>query len=237
MSQQQKATIADTEKRVSVPMVASLLVLTVVTGVIDAVSYLGLGRIMTANMTGNVLFLAFALAGAPGLSARRGLFSLFGFLAGAIASGRIHIAMTASGNLRRWIWIAVSAEAALLFGAAVVSNGLSPGINLERTRLVTVIVVAAMAMGLRNATIRQLGVPDMTTTVLTLTLSGLAADSSLTLGGSSKIARRGASILFMFAGAVFGTFLLRFGLALPLALSGVAVLATAWPIAASQEIE
>ena len=237
MGQQQKTTIADAEKRVSAPMVVSLLVLTVVTGVIDAVSYLGLGRIMTANMTGNVLFLAFALAGAPGLSARRALFSLFGFLAGAIAGGRIHIAMTASGNRRRWIWTAVSAEAALLFAAALISTGLSPGINLERMQLVSVIVVAAMAMGLRNATIRQLGVPDMTTTVLTITLAGLAADSSLTRGGNSKIARRVASIVFMFAGAVFGTFLLRFGLTLPLALSGVAVLATAWPIAGSQEIE
>ncbi len=101
----------------------------------------------------------------------------------------------------------------------------------------TVIIVAAMAMGLRNATIRQLGVPDLTTTVLTLTLAGFAADSSLAGGRNFRIGRRVASIVFMFAGAVFGTFLLRFGLALPLALSGVAVLTAAWPMAASLEIK
>jgi len=212
-------------------MAVSLLVLTVVTGVVDAVSYLGLGRILTGNMTGNVLFLAFALAGAPGLSAERALFSLVGFLAGAIAGGRIHIAMTASGSRRRWIWIAVSVEAVLLFGAALLSTGLSAGLNLEGLRLV--IVVAATAMGLRNATIRQLGVQDLTTTVLTTTLAALAADFSLAGGRNFRIGHRVASIVFMFAGAVFGTFLLRFGLALPLALSGAAVLATAWPMAAS----
>ncbi|GAA4955443.1 hypothetical protein GCM10023238_22610 [Streptomyces heliomycini] len=43
-----------------------MLVLTVVTGLIDAVSYMALGRVFVANMTGNVVFLGFALAGAPG---------------------------------------------------------------------------------------------------------------------------------------------------------------------------
>src|SRR2546425_12582849 len=65
-----------------------LLVLTVTTGLIDAVSVLGLGRVFTANMTGNVVFLGFALARVPGFSAVRSLAALAAFLAGAVIGGR-----------------------------------------------------------------------------------------------------------------------------------------------------
>src|SRR6266566_1919803 len=61
----------------------ALLVLTGVTGLVDAVSFLGLGHIFTANMTGNVVFLGFAAAGVPGLSVARSSTSLVAFLAGA----------------------------------------------------------------------------------------------------------------------------------------------------------
>src|SRR2546428_14031880 len=68
-----------------------LLVLTVTTGLIDAVSVLGLGRVFTANMTGNVVFLGFALARVPGFSAVRSLAALAAFLAGAVVGGRLGI--------------------------------------------------------------------------------------------------------------------------------------------------
>jgi len=61
-------------------------------------------------------------------------------------------------------------------------------------------------MGLRNAVVRKLAVPDLTTPVLTLTVTGLAADSAVA-GGSS--ARRVLSILAMFGGALVGAVLLR----------------------------
>jgi uncharacterized membrane protein YoaK (UPF0700 family) len=82
-------------------------------------------------------------------------------------------------------------------------------------------------MGLRNATVRRLAVPDMTTTVLTLTLTGLAADSLLAGGSSPRIARRVASVLLMFIGAAVGALLVRFSLPLPFVLSGALVLVTA----------
>ena len=63
--------------------------LTVATGLIDAVSFLALGHVFTANMTGNVVFLAFALVGAPGLSAPRSAVSLIAFLGGAAVGGRL----------------------------------------------------------------------------------------------------------------------------------------------------
>ena len=62
------------------PLPLILVVLTVTTGLVDAVSVLGLGRVFTANMTGNIVFLGFAVAGVPGFSVTRAVVSLVGFL-------------------------------------------------------------------------------------------------------------------------------------------------------------
>src|ERR1700744_2349890 len=69
------------------PLVPMMVVLTVLTGVVDAASYLKLGHVFVANMTGNVVFLGFALAGAGGLSAVASLLALASFLLGALAGG------------------------------------------------------------------------------------------------------------------------------------------------------
>src|ERR1700722_20374231 len=69
------------------PLPALLLTLTVLTGVVDAVSILALGRVFVANMTGNVVFAAFAVVGAPGFSLSASLFALAGFLVGAYLGG------------------------------------------------------------------------------------------------------------------------------------------------------
>lgn len=65
----------------------SLLALTFSTGLIDALSFIALGRVFTANMTGNIVFLAFAVAGVQGLSATRSAASLLAFMAGRSAAG------------------------------------------------------------------------------------------------------------------------------------------------------
>ena len=57
--------------RPDLPLLYALTSLTVVSGLVDAVSYLGLGHVFTANMTGNVVLLGFATAGAPGFSVPR----------------------------------------------------------------------------------------------------------------------------------------------------------------------
>jgi uncharacterized membrane protein YoaK (UPF0700 family) len=69
------------------PLPALMLVLTVLTGVVDAVSILSLGRVFVANMTGNIVFVGFALAGASGFSLAPSLSALAGFLVGAAAGG------------------------------------------------------------------------------------------------------------------------------------------------------
>jgi uncharacterized membrane protein YoaK (UPF0700 family) len=86
--------------------------------------------------------------------------------------------------------------------------------------VLSVIALTGFAMGLRNATVRSLKVPDLTTTVLTLTITGIAADRS-----GANIVRRFAAVLSIFAGAAVGALLLfHGGLALPLALAGLIVL-------------
>jgi uncharacterized membrane protein YoaK (UPF0700 family) len=83
-----------------------------------------------------------------------------------------------------------------------------------------IILSTALAMGLRNAVVRKLEIPDLTATVLTMTITGLAAESSLAGGGGGRTGRRALSILAMFAGALAGAILLRsVGLPAPLALA------------------
>src|SRR6201986_5321889 len=69
------------------PLSEMLLALTLVTGLVDAVSILALGRVFVANMTGNVVFAGFAIVGAPGFSLGASLFALAGFLIGAFLGG------------------------------------------------------------------------------------------------------------------------------------------------------
>jgi uncharacterized membrane protein YoaK (UPF0700 family) len=199
------------------------MTLTFVTGVVDAVSFLGLGRIFTANMTGNIVLLGFAVAGAPGLSLARSFTSLVAFLFGAALGGRFSVAMAATR--RSWLLTMGVIEGGLLFAAALVSIGFDIEVSSPSNRLYAVIVLTALAMGLRNATVRRLAIPDLTTTVLTLTLTGLAADSSFGGGNNPRLGRRVVSVFLMFAGAVIGALLLRQGLVLPLLLSGLCVIA------------
>ena len=210
--------MVDGTGRVILPPV--LLGLTVVTGLVDAVSYLALGHVFTANMTGNVVFLGFAVAGAPGLSVMRSGMAVVAFFAGAVIGGRMAARMSV-GCRRRWTGAAFGAEAALFLAATAVALGYRSGLSNEPTRLHTVIVLTGLAMGIRNATVRKLAVPDLTTTVLTLTLTGLAADSRLAGGSNQGWATRAASIGAMFAGAAVGAWLLGYSLALVLALCAV----------------
>ena len=99
----------------------ALLVLTGVTGLVDAVSFLGLGHVFTANMTGNVILLAFAVAGTPGLSMARSSTSLVAFLVGSALGGRLALAMAAASR-RRWLLTVALSEALLLVIAAIASR-------------------------------------------------------------------------------------------------------------------
>jgi uncharacterized membrane protein YoaK (UPF0700 family) len=196
---------------------AALMMLAFVTGLVDASSFLSLGQVFTANMTGNVIFLGFAAAGAGGVSPAHYIASLAAFLCGAIVGG--HWSRTLSrGSRGKWLATGAVSESFLLLLAAVMA-----AVTLPPLRVYAVIVLTAFAMGLRNATIRSLAVADVATNVLTSTLTALASESSLAGGGNPRIGRRLGSVLLMFAGAFAGALLLRWGLAVTLATGGVIV--------------
>jgi uncharacterized membrane protein YoaK (UPF0700 family) len=201
------------------------MVLTATTGLVDAVSVLGLGRVFTANMTGNIVFLGFAIGGAPEFSIPRCLAAVVGFLIGAGIGGYLGKTL-AETSRTRWLLLIAAIEAGLLFAAALAAIGYDMKNFSPESHLYGMILATALAMGLRNATVRQLAVPDLTTTVLTLTLTGLAADSSLAGGSNPRWERRVGAVVSMFAGAAVGAALVYMtGLAAPLALAGACVLA------------
>ena len=205
------------------PLPPLMLTLTVVTGLVDAVSYLALGHVFVANMTGNVVFLGFALAGAKGLSALASVVSMTAFLAGALAGGRFGTRFAAHRG--RLLTLATTLQAVLV-AAAVITAAASHG-KVTTTVQYTLIVLLGLAMGLQNAVARRLGVPDLTTTVLTLTLTGLAADSTPAGGAAPRPGRRILSVLAMFLGALAGAaLLLHAELALTLGLALVLLAVT-----------
>ena len=203
------------------PLPVLLLVLTAATGVIDAVSLLALGRVFVANMTGNVVFLGMALAGAPGFSLAASVAALAGFLLGAFAGGGV--LRRRSGHRGRLLRDVGAAELVLV-AAALVLTATAPVGAVVMSILAALL---AVAMGLQNTAARQLAVPDLTTTVLTMTLTGIAAD--IRGGGSATIIRRVLAVVTMFAGALVGALLvvhapLQWALALIMLLLGVVVL-------------
>src|SRR5262249_28116965 len=123
----------------------------------------------------------------------------------------------------RWTLFAFGLELALLSIATIISIGYR-GPEVSTGELYSLIAVTGLAMGIRNATIRKLAVPDLTTTVLTLTITGLAADSSLAGGGNPRWQWRAGSVIAMFVGAGLGAVLIRNSLALTLGVSVAAVL-------------
>lgn len=205
------------------PLPPLLIFLSATTGLVDAASVLGLGKVFTANMTGNVVFLGFAAADLPGFNAPIYLLAIATFMAGAVVAGRTGRRFVGK-PLRQWLLISALVEASLLALGAIVAIGFDIAAQ-PPLRVAAIVSLTAIAMGFRNATVRQLKVPDLTTTVLTMTITGLAADSTLAGGGNINWKRRGASILGLLAGATVGAVLLKHvGLAAPLALAAALIL-------------
>ncbi|MGO9205315.1 MAG: YoaK family protein [Candidatus Limnocylindrales bacterium] len=185
------------------PLPPLLLALTFLTGLVDAFSYLVLGHVFVANMTGNVVFLGFALAGAPGFSISASVVALASFWSGALAGGRVGSRL---GEHRgRHLFAAASVQAGFL-AVSVVLASLAAS-SMPAGFRYPLIVVLAIAMGMQNATARKLGVPDMTTTVLTLTITGTAADSTLAGGKGSQAGRRLTAVTAMLVGGLVGAVL------------------------------
>jgi uncharacterized membrane protein YoaK (UPF0700 family) len=182
------------------PLPILLIGLTVVTGLVDAFSYLSLGHVFVANMTGNVVFLGFGLAGAGGIAIGGSVVAILAFTIGAAVGGRW--GMHRGPHRGHLLAIATATQAGFVLVAAVVAE--TAGVRSSVARL-TLVGLLAVAMGGQNAIARRLAVPDLTTTVLTLTVTGLVADvTSWAVRG-----RRLVSVVAMLGGALAGGALLR----------------------------
>ncbi|WP_245154869.1 YoaK family protein [Nocardioides sp. 1609] len=196
-----------------------MLLLTFGTGVVDAVGYLGLDRVFTGNMTGNVVILGMALVGADDLPVLGPLLALGGFMAGAALGGRV--LRRAAGAWTGLTTALFATVAVLVLALAVVlfAVGDHPGRWVE----ITVTTVLGAAMGVQAATARFIAVKDVTTVVVTSTITGLAADSTLGSGKGGGSGRRLLAVVLILAGAAAGAALLRWHLGAGLVLSGVVV--------------
>jgi uncharacterized membrane protein YoaK (UPF0700 family) len=206
------------------PLPPLLLGLTFVTGLVDAFSYLLLGHVFVANMTGNVVFLGFAFAGARGFSIPASLVALVSFVFGALIGGK---GASAFGHQRGHLLAASASLQALLLAVSVVVAAFSADPVTGGYRY-ALIVVLGISMGIQNATARKLAVPDLTTTVLTLTITGVAADSTLAGGAGSAAGRRLVAVTAMLVGALVGAALaLHVHIVAPLAIALVVTAAVA----------
>ncbi len=182
-----------------------MLALTFSTGVIDAIGYLGLDRVFTGNMTGNVVILGMALIGADNLPVVGPSIALACFMLGAVIAGRT-LRPEAAGWSRRTTAL-LAAVGVTMTAVAVVLFLHAPHAGDPVT--LTITGALAVAMGIQAATARHLAVKDVTTVVVTSTLTGLAADSRLGGGSGTHTGRRLGAVVLILAGATVGAALLH----------------------------
>jgi len=201
---------------------ALMLALTFSTGVIDAVGYLGLDKVFTGNMTGNVVILGMAIAGADDLPIVGPIIALLAFMAGAAVSGR-----ALKGRAAGWSGLNTAlfgVVGVILLAAAIVALLLA-----ERPEWLNYSITGALglAMGVQAGAARHIGVADVTTVVVTSTIVGLAFDSVFGGGGNKNWARRLLAVLLIALGAFVGALLLSVHIGLGMLLSAVVTLVVA----------
>jgi len=198
----------------------TLLILTFVTGLLDAVAFLALGHVFVAMQTGNVVFLGVAIADAGAVALAAPLISLAAFFAGAsFAALGIR---PRDPRHPRGLLVAIAAEGALLGLAAAIA--LLAEVRLDSGLAYLLVAIAAFAMGVRNTVARRVGSPDIATTVLNLTLTALTSHTPFGFASTGELERRGGAVLAVLAGALTGALLLKASLFLALAAALACVL-------------
>lgn len=197
-----------------------MLALTFTTGIVDAVGYLGLDRVFTGNMTGNVVILGMGLAGGTGLPVLGPTLALLAFMTGAAVGGRV-----LRGDYPGWtarhtgLFGAVAAMVLLAALAAVVVDEPSRGWQYAITASL------GLAMGCQAATARHIAVKDITTVVVTSTITGLAADSVLGSGTGQPWKRRTGAIALIALGAFCGALMIKVHIGLGMLAAGLIIAA------------
>jgi uncharacterized membrane protein YoaK (UPF0700 family) len=203
--------------------VVGLLLLTFGTGMIDAISVLVLGHVFVANMTGNVIFLGFWFAPHTVVDMTAAVVAFVSFLGGAVIGGRF--ARHLEHDTRRWVTVALTVESVVLLTLSILA-GTGVLDYHDDTKLI-LIAGLAMAFGSQNATARQFGIQELSTTVLTSTIVGIGVDSRLAGGKGDREKLRFSVVLTMCAGAVVGATMSRFTVAPVIALVAALVAVTA----------
>ena len=196
---------------------ALMLLLSFGTGVLDAATYLGLHGVFTANMTGNVVFVGLGAAGDEEIPLLRAALALGGFVAGAALVGVVMRGRGARPN-RDVVASVTFVLTGLLVGGTAVALWYG---DLPVPVLDLLTGALGLAMGAQAVGARRVAVADVSTVVITSTLAGMAAEAPWTGNGADGRAtlRRAAAVVSMGAGAVAGAFLLRLGIAVPVAVT------------------
>ncbi|OXN01137.1 YoaK family protein [Bifidobacterium vansinderenii] len=209
----------------------ALVLLTFVAGLVDALSYLALGHVFVANVTGNIVFLGFAIAHAQGFVWWTSALTLVSFIVGALIGGRIihHFGSNHAKHLLVSTCVQLVFVVAALIGiyllnrfsaelpmggtgALAAERSSAPSLNFPTAshidlHIIMLIMLLAPAMGIQNSTARKLSVPDLPTTVLTMTLTGMVADTSAHGHEQSKLGRRIVVMVALAFGALTGALL------------------------------
>ncbi|WP_236147575.1 YoaK family protein [Mycolicibacterium sp. CH28] len=194
---------------------AAMIALTFVTGVVDAVGYLGLDRVFTGNMTGNIVILGMGVAGSDelpvlGPSVALAAFTLAAFAAGLYLRRPPHGPQGWHDRITALLSLGATVLVALTVVAAVAGND-------DVAPVLGVVMAAATAavMGQQAVVARALAIPDMTTVVVTSTLTALAGETWVRGPSGSLANRRAGAIVMIFLGAVTGALTLRIHMAVP----------------------
>ncbi|MDT5248242.1 MAG: hypothetical protein QOJ28_876 [Mycobacterium sp.] len=180
--------------------VIGLLLLTFATGLVDAVSVLVLGHVFVANMTGNVIFLGFWFVPHSGVDMMAAVVAFVCFVAGTVLGGRL--ARHLDHHVRRWLVVALGMEVVVLAVLAVLAG--SGIVHYHDNGNLALIAGLAVTFGSQNATARQFGIQELSTTVLTATIVGIGFDSRLAGGTGRRAKLRYAVVLTMCCGATLG---------------------------------
>ncbi|OJU80790.1 MAG: hypothetical protein BGO11_19510 [Solirubrobacterales bacterium 70-9] len=173
-----------------------VLVLTLGTGAVDAVSYFSLDHVFTANMSGNMAILGIGVATNLG-DVTGNIFAFVGFVAGSVLIGRF-----INRHVGTFMRIAVEALLGqlLIFVLLTVVVAFVDVAAHDGWRYAICLILAA-GMGIQTGVARHLSVKDVNTTVATMTLHDLAAGSRLAGGDSVRWRRRAGVVLALFSGA------------------------------------
>ena len=179
-----------------------LLALTFAAGCVDALSYLGLSRVFTANMTGNAVLLGLAIGQTEELRVAHSSAAIVGFVLGVLAGARLAGPTRERVFWSRRISLAVGLESVVLIAFAAGWWASGPG--AAGAGLVGLIVLSGTAMGIQSAVARRLAVPGVSTTFITGTITALVSELTA-VGGAAGDRRRMTAVLgALVAGAVTG---------------------------------